>query len=119
MKKITTVRGDSGLGLAILLPAVIRSIYPKAADILAHVLQPMVPGLKADPSDADRAAEGVRSWLASVGITETLADVGFQKSDITKLVDLVFTTPGLAGIAACAPVEATREVVERIYTDSF
>lgn len=108
-----------GLGLAILLPAVVRAIYPVSGAILAELLQDIVPGLTGASNEADKAAEGIKTWLKSVGITETLKDVGFEKSDIAKLVQLAFETPGLAGLLGSAPIEATKEVVERIYTESF
>lgn len=108
-----------GLGLAILLPAVVRNNYAGCAAILADVLAPIVPGLTGDAAEAEKAANGVKAWLASVGITETLADVGFAKSDIPTLVDLAFETPGLAGMMAIAPVKCSREMVEKIYTESF
>ena len=48
-----------GLGLAILLPAVIKTIYKDKAATLADILAPIVPNLKADPADAEKAAEFV------------------------------------------------------------
>jgi alcohol dehydrogenase class IV len=108
-----------GLGLAILLPAVVNTIYPACGAVLADVLSPIVPGLTGCACEAQQAADGVRAWLKSVGVTETLADVGFTKSDVPRLVELVFETPGLAGILGCAPVECGKEAVEKIYTDSF
>lgn len=108
-----------GLGLAIILPAVIKVIYKNSGYILADLLAPIVPGLTGDASEAEKVENGVRQWLVSVGIDETLKDVGFVEEDIEKLVDLAFTTPGLDGLLASAPVEATREVVRQIYTDSL
>jgi alcohol dehydrogenase class IV len=108
-----------GLGLAILLPAVIEEVYPAAGVILADVLSDMVPGLTGDAGEAKKAAQGMRDWLASVGVTETLEDVGFTKTDIPKLVQLAFETPGLAGLLGCAPVDSGKEAVERIYANSF
>ena len=108
-----------GLGLAILLPAVVKTIYPASGLILADLLSDIVPGLSGDAGEADKAAEGVRSWLKSVGVTEKLGDVGFTKSDVPKLVQLAFETPGLQGLLNCAPVGSGKEVVEKIYTESF
>jgi len=108
-----------GLGLAILLPAVVEAIYAQTADILGYVLEPVVPGLKGAANEAAAAGRGVKSWLASVGVKETLADVGFEAKDIPELADLVFTTPGLSGLLALAPIEGSRAVVEKIYADSF
>ncbi|KAH7824232.1 putative alcohol dehydrogenase [Monocercomonoides exilis] len=108
-----------GLGLAVLLPSVIREIYPARAQILAKLYAPIVPGLKGEPSEAEAAAEGTLKWLHSIGVKEKLHDLGFKKEDVEKMVDLAFTTPSLAGLLGCAPTKATREVVKRIYETSF
>lgn len=108
-----------GLGLAILLPAVVKAIYPASGVILADLFSGVVPGLTGDADEAEKAAEGIRTWLKSVGVTETLKDVGFEKSDVRKLVQLAFETPGLKGLLDCAPVNSDKDVVEKIYTESF
>ena len=110
-----------GLGLAILLPAVIKEVYlyPASGVILADLLSDVVPGLTGDAGEADKAAQGMREWLKSVGVTEMLGDVGFTKADVPRLVQLAFETPGLQGLLGCAPVASGKEAVERIYTDSF
>lgn len=108
-----------GLGLGMLLPAVIKNIYAARPNTLADILSPLVDGLTGDPSEADKAVEGVRNWLQSVGITEKLSDMGYVESDIDKLTNLAFETPGLEGLISLAPVEGTREVVRSIYKDSF
>jgi len=108
-----------GLGLAILLPAVVKEIYPASGVILADILSDIVPGLIGDASEADKAAKGVYEWLKSVGVPEKLGDVGFKKEDVPKLVQLAFETPGLAGLIGCAPVANDKDAVERIYSNSF
>ena len=108
-----------GLGLAILLPAVVKEIYPASGVILADILSDIVPGLTGDASEADKAAAGVYDWLKSVGVPEKLGDVGFKKEDVPKLVQLAFETPGLEGLINCAPVGHGKDAVERIYTNSF
>ena len=108
-----------GLGLAVLLPAVVKETYPGAAEILADVLAPIVPGLTGDKGEGEKAAAGVRAWLDSVGITEKMADIGFTKEDVPTLVQLAFDTPGLAGLLGVAPVDSGKEAVERIYLNSF
>ena len=108
-----------GLGLAVLLPAIIKAIYPASGAILADLLAPMVPGLTGDASEAGKAADGMRTWLASVGVSERLGDIGFEKSDVPRLVELAFETPGLTGLMAIAPVPYDEKVVEMIYTESF
>ncbi|WP_003544617.1 iron-containing alcohol dehydrogenase [Desulfotomaculum nigrificans] len=108
-----------GLGLAILLPAVVKQIYPATPEVLADILAPVVPDLKGIPAEAEKAAKGVESWLFTVGITEKLSTVGFKEEDIEKLTDLAFNTPSLDLLLSLAPVPADRSTVETIFRDSL
>lgn len=108
-----------GLGLAILLPAVVKTIYKDKAATLADILAPIVPELKGDVSEADKAADGVYAWLKSVDVPEKLEDMGFKAEDVDKLTDLVFTTPSLEGLINIGPSGNSREVVRKIYADSL
>lgn len=108
-----------GLGLAILLPAVIKTIYKDKAHILADILSPLVPDLKGTADEADKAAKGVQAWLQSVGVSEKLEDEGFTDADVEKLVNLVYTTPSLSGLLDIAPSGNGRDVVEAIYRNSL
>ncbi len=107
-----------GLGLAILLPAVIKTIYKDRPNVLADILAPIAPNLKPEASDADKAAKEVQDWLYSVDVKEKLTDEGFTDAYVEKLTDLVFTTPSLAGLIDIAPSGNSREVVEEIYRNS-
>lgn len=108
-----------GFGLAILLPSVIKTIYKDRAATLADILAPIVPDLKGDASEAEKAANGVYAWLKSVDVPEKLTDIGFTEADVDKLTDLVFTTPSLAGLIDIGPSGNSREVVRAIYEDSL
>ena len=108
-----------GLGLAMLLPAVIKTIYPAKAATLADILEPIAPGLKGTADEAEKAAELVEKWLADVGVPQKLTDDGFCEADVDKLVNLCFTTPSLDGLLGIAPVKATKEVVKHIYEESM
>ena len=108
-----------GLGLAMLLPAVIKAIYPAKAATLADILEPIAPGLKGTADEAEKAGKLVEKWLFEVGVPQKLKDDGFCEDDVEKLVDLCFTTPSLDGLLAIAPIEATKEVVAQIYKDSL
>ena len=108
-----------GLGLAILLPAVIKEIYKEKPHILADILAPIVPGLKGEPDEDLKAAEGVQAWLKSVDVTEKLTDEGFSDADVDKLVDLVYATPSLEGLLQISPCGDGREVVREIYKNSI
>ncbi len=108
-----------GFGLAILLPSVIKTIYKDKAATLADILAPIVPNLKGEASEAEKAANGVYAWLKSVDVPEKLTDIGFAEADVDKLTDLVFTTPSLAGLIDIGPSGNSREVVRAIYEDAL
>ncbi len=108
-----------GLGLAMLLPAVVKEIYANQSYVLADVLAPIVSGLTGNPDEADKAAKGVENWLKSVGVAEKLEDEGFVEADVEKLVKLTYETPSLAGLLAIGPVGDGKEVVEAIYKNSL
>ena len=108
-----------GLGLAILLPAVIRNIYPAKSNTLAYILEPIVKGLNSVESDREKAATGVYEWLKSVDVPNKLKDEGFTDCDVEKLTELAFSTPSLDGLLGIAPTKATREAVAEIYKESL
>lgn len=108
-----------GLGLAMLLPAVIKCIYPEKGHVLADILSPIVQNLTGEASEAQFAAEKVEEWLFGLGITQKLKDEGFTETDVEKLTYLAFNTPSLDGLLGIAPNEATQERVSAIYTDSL
>ena len=108
-----------GLGLAMILPAVVKYIYPAKAKTLASLFSTIIPDLKGTPDEAEYAAKKIEEWLFSVGITKKLTDEGFSEADVEKLVDLTFETPSLSGLISIAPVEGTKEVVKAIFTESL
>lgn len=108
-----------GLGLAMLLPAVIKYIYPEKGHVLADILSPIVQNLTGEASEAQFAAEKVEEWLLGLGINQKLKDEGFTEADVEKLTYLAFNTPSLDGLLSIAPNEATHERVSAIYTESL
>ena len=104
-----------GLGLAILLPAVVKNIYPVKSETLKYILEPIAGKI----DSAEAAENGVYEWLKSVGVPSKLRDEGFSETDIPKLVNLAFTTPSLDGLLSIAPTKATKEAVEEIYRNSL
>ncbi len=104
-----------GLGLAMLLPAVVENIYVTKADILKYILEPIAGNFHS----AQEASNGVYNWLKSVGVSSKLKDEGFEEKDIANLVNLAFTTPSLDGLLAIAPTKATKDAVEEIYRKSL
>ncbi len=108
-----------GLGLSMLLPAVVKEIYPASGEVLAEIFEPILPGFKGTADEADKAYAGIRKWLNEIGVTSSLKDEGFDESMVEKLVNLAFETPSLDGLLAIAPVKATRDAVRNIYTNSL
>lgn len=94
-------------------------IFHNSADVLADVYAPIVPDLKGVPGEADYAAKKVEEWLFTVGCTQKLSDFGFTEADIPELVDLAMTTPSLGLLLSLSPVEATKELIGRIYRESL
>jgi alcohol dehydrogenase class IV len=108
-----------GSGLGILLPAVVKHIYPAKGAILADILAPLVSGLTGAPEEAHTAYSGLKQWLKAHGIKENLREEGFVDSDVARLTDLAFETPSLGLLLSMAPIEANRETVAAIYADSL
>ena len=106
-----------GLGLAILLPAVIKAMYNDKKDVLDYILAPLISRME-NPT-ALTVAQDVQKWLQSVDVKEKLEDEGFSKDDVNNLVKLAFETPSLSGLLAIAPSGNSKEIVEQIYKDSL
>ena len=104
-----------GLGLAILLPAVIKNIYDAKAETLKYILEPIAGNI----NSAEGASAKVYEWLKSVDVPNKLKDEGFSENDVANLVNLAFTTPSLDGLLGIAPTDATKEAVETIYRESL
>lgn len=107
-----------GLGLAMILPAVIENIWEAKKQTLAHILEPIAPEIK-ETTTAKEASDMVYEWLKSVGVPNKLKDEGFSEADIDRLVELTYTTPSLEGLLQIAPTMATKEAVKEIYTKSL
>lgn len=108
-----------GSGLGILLPAVVKHIYAAKGAILADILAPLVPGLTGASEEADAAYNGLKQWLTSHGMKQSLREEGFVENDVARLTDLAFETPSLSLLLSMAPIEANRETVAAIYADSL
>lgn len=108
-----------GLGLGAILPAVVKTIYPAVSEVLADIYSPIIPGLKGLPAEAEYVAKKMEEWLFNMGCTQKLSDLGFVEADVPTLVKLAKTTPSLGGLLSIAPVEATEQVIARIYEESF
>ncbi len=107
-----------GLGLAILLPAVIENMWEAKKDTLSYILKPIAPEINVNKS-AKEVYNLVYEWLKSVGVPNKLKDEGFKDADIEKLTNLAFTTPSLDGLLSLAPTEASKDAVREIYQKSL
>ncbi|WP_255408093.1 iron-containing alcohol dehydrogenase [Thermotoga sp. KOL6] len=108
-----------GLGLAMLLPAVVKYTYKVKPQILAYIYQPIIPGLKGISDEAEEVAAKLEQWIFELGVKEKLADVGFSEEDIPKLVKLAFETPVLDLLLNSAPMNVDKELVKTIYSESM
>jgi alcohol dehydrogenase len=108
-----------GLGLAMILPAVIKAIYPAKSNILADLLEPIISDLEGTPDEAEEAACKIEKWLFSLGVTSKLQDEGFSDADIANLTRLTMETPSLSGLLSLAPINATEDIISQIYRESL
>jgi len=107
-----------GEGLGILLPAVLRELYPAAPEILAELLRPIAPGLVGLPGEADTAVEIVREWLATVGQPTSLAPY-FTGADVPALTRMTLKAPFSKQLLPLAPIRVDETVVQRIFQKSL
>jgi alcohol dehydrogenase class IV len=108
-----------GLGLSILLPSVIKTIYPAKGDVLSQILKPIVPKLKGTPKEAKDAAKAVEEWIFSLGVKEKLHDVGFSEEDIPELVKYLKKAQEGGGSLSLSPVPVDDELLRQIYYESL
>jgi alcohol dehydrogenase class IV len=108
-----------GLGLAMILPAVVKTIYAARPEVLSEIYAPIIPNLKGTTDEAELVAKAIENWLFELGVTSKLQDEGFAEKDIDRLVDLAFETPSLDLLLSLAPVKANRETIRTIYADSL
>ena len=106
-----------GLGLAILLPAVIKAMYNDKKAVLDYILAPVIS--RKEGATPLTVAQDVQAWLQSVDVKEKLVDEGFTSEDVANFVYLSFEKASLAGLLAIAPSGDSKEVVEAIYKDSL
>ncbi|MDR3565123.1 MAG: iron-containing alcohol dehydrogenase [Negativicutes bacterium] len=108
-----------GLGLSTIFPAVLRKVYASKAPLIASIMAPIIPGLKGTEDETEAAVAGLKKWHASVGITETLGDIGFKREDIPRLVDLIYDTPTLEDGVKLCPTPCDRAALTAIFEESF
>ncbi|MFB6490154.1 MAG: iron-containing alcohol dehydrogenase [Thermoproteus sp. AZ2] len=108
-----------GVGLGILLPSVLKAIYKAVPETLAEIYEPIAPGFKGRPGEAEQFALTVEEWLFSVGLRQKLSDYGFAESDVPTLYRLLMETPGLRDGLEVAPIKVDEETTIKIYRESL
>ena len=107
-----------GEGLSILLPAVLREIYPAAPEILAELLAPIAPGLAGLPGEAETAAAIMKEWLVGVGQPINLSSY-FTGADVPALTRMALKSPFSKQLLPLAPIRVDEAVVQRIFQKSL
>jgi alcohol dehydrogenase class IV len=102
---------------AILLDHVVRRNYPAAperyrqvAEILGADLSPM-----AEDQGAAALVDALRALKASVGVTQTLSDLGVCPPDIPALAEMALRDPCLA----TNPAALSRTDIEQLFTEAL
>ena len=108
-----------GLGLAMLLPSVVKHVYPVKPEPLAEMYRPIAPQIKGIPGEAEYVARKIEEWLYAIGIKEKLSDVGFSEDDINELTRLAKETPMLDVLLNQAPLQVTDDLIRSIYRESL
>jgi len=108
-----------GLGLAMLLPSVVKHVYPVKPEPLAEMYRPIAPQIKGIPGEAEYVARKIEKWLYAIGIKEKLSDVGFSEDDINELTRLAKETPMLDVLLNQAPLQVTDDLIRSIYRESL
>ncbi|OLN26497.1 Alcohol dehydrogenase [Desulfovibrio sp. DV] len=107
-----------GEGLGILLPAVLREIYPATPEILADLLHPIAPDLTGNPGETDTAVERLKQWFASIGQPASMS-VYFTGADVPALTRMAIKSPLSKCLLPQAPIRVDGSVVERIFQNSL
>lgn len=120
-KFINTLKPDfpHGLSLSILLPSVLKQIYPQKSAIIADLLSPIIPNLSDAPEDAQKAEMEMQKWLIKIGIDKKLSDEGIKEEDLNKLVDICMEFPALKELQSVTPMDISRENIYQIYKESL
>ena len=107
-----------GDGLGILMPAMVKEIYPAVPEVVAELFSPVIPGLKGEPSETDFVVEKLRAWCHSVGQPTSMAGY-YSEADIPALVKTTMASSLSKLLLPLAPIKADAAVVERIFRNSL
>ncbi len=107
-----------GDGLGILMPAMVKEIYPAVPEVVAALFAPIIPGLAGVPSEADFVVEKLREWCHGVGQSTSMAGY-YTEADIPALTKTTMDSSLSKLLLPLAPIPATEEVVARIFRNSL
>lgn len=107
-----------GDGLGILMPAMVKEIYPAVPEAIADVLAPIVPDLKGIPAETNACVAGLKEWCASVGQKTEMSEY-FTEADIPALIKLTKSSSLSNVLLPLAPIPVTDQVIERIFRNSL
>ncbi len=107
-----------GDGLGILMPAMIREIYPAVPEILAEILAPIAPGLSGVPGEVDEAVARIKAWFAVIG-QPTSMSAYFTGADVPALTRMTLKSSLSKMLLPLAPIRVDETVVERIFQKSL
>lgn len=107
-----------GDGLGILMPAMIREIYPAVPEVLADMYAPIIPNLKGVPGEGEYAVAKIKEWFASVGQATSMAGY-FTEADIPALTKMTMNSSLSKILLPLAPIKVDEKVVERIFRNSL
>ncbi|SFD95751.1 iron-containing alcohol dehydrogenase [Blastococcus tunisiensis] len=108
----TLTRTPHGLGTGLLLPFVLEACAPAIGAELVGIGTAM--GLP-DPSVPATLA-AVRALVADIGIPGSLAELGMQRTDLPRVVELSL---GVTRLVGNAPLPGSAELVTEIVTAAF
>ena len=108
-----------GLGISILMPAVVKKIYPECGKSLAAVLSPIIPDLEGRADEAEDAAAGLETWLSSYGIPKNLQEIGFLRENIDELVNASYSISSYSLLLSVSQAECSREAIRSIFDDAL
>ena len=108
-----------GLGISILMPAVVKKIYPEYGKSLAAVLSPILPDLEGRAEEAEDAAAGLETWISSCGVPEKLQAIRFLKANIDELVNISYNISSYSLLLSVSPAECSREAIRSIFDDAL
>ncbi|MBO4305217.1 MAG: iron-containing alcohol dehydrogenase [Lentisphaeria bacterium] len=107
------------LGVSVLLPGVLKRLYPACGKVLASVLAPIVPDLTGSAEEAQEASCGLENWISACGVKLSSDDAAFLRENLDELVETSYQDPCLAQLLSTSPLEPSRDAVRSLFDDAL